>query len=112
MILCIYSVLCVGFSMHFVQSLVCVMCRLQSLLCGGFSQCYVWDSVCVMCGLYTVLCAGFSLCYVQSSVCPMSSLLCLWLAAEAARVALMIHVHTCIYIYICMQTCKQGGADG
>ena len=44
------------------------------MLCLGFSLCYVQSSVCLMCRLQSVLCAVFSLSYVQSSVCLMCSL--------------------------------------
>ena len=31
--------------------LVCVMCRIQSVLCAGFSLCYVKSLVSVVCGI-------------------------------------------------------------
>ena len=55
-----------------------------------------------------MLCAGFSLCYMQSLVCLMCRILCLWLAAEAARGVLMIHADAGIYIYICRVVNKGG----
>ena len=80
------------------------------MLCAVFSLCYVWDLVCLMCSLQSVLCAGFSLCYVQSLICVMCSILCLGLAAKAARVALsshfeevLVHIieHHITYIWRC-----------
>ena len=41
-----------------------------------------------------MLSAVFSVCYVQSLVCLMRNIYCLWLAAKAARVALMRHGQT------------------
>ena len=92
----IQSVICSGFSLCYAQDFVCVMYGIQSVLCTGFSLCYVRNLVCV--------CMGFSLCYVQSFVCLMCSIWCLWLAAEAARLALMTgalvlgNLHRSVYI--------------
>ena len=48
-----------------VKGSACDMCGILSVLCAGFSVPSVWSLVCVMCGLWSVLRAGFSLCYVQ-----------------------------------------------
>ena len=47
----IEPVLCAGFSLCYVQCLVCVMCSLWSGLCAVFSLCYVRVLVPLMCGL-------------------------------------------------------------
>ena len=41
----------VVFSLCYVQSLVCVMCRFSFVLCAVFSLCYVQFLACVMCSL-------------------------------------------------------------
>ena len=43
----IFVLICVGFRLCYVQSLVCVMYSLLSVLCEVFSLCYVKALVCV-----------------------------------------------------------------
>ena len=50
---------CSACSLSYVQSLVCVMCSLQSLLCAVSSLCDVQSLVCVMCSLWFMLCVVY-----------------------------------------------------
>ena len=62
-----------------------------------------------MCSLSSVVCAVFRLCYVQFVVCLVCSIYCLWLAAEAARAALLIPADMCIYNPSSLRVSKMGG---
>ena len=46
-----------------IQQLLCV--DFHHVICAGFSLCHAQSLVCVMCSLQSVLSAVFSLCYVQ-----------------------------------------------
>ena len=87
------------------------------MLCLGFSLCYVQSSVCLMCRLQSVLCAVFSLSYVQSSVCLMCSLQSRTSSLRSEHASLRsvgkgpraeiiyIYIYICIYIYIYIYIC-------
>ena len=51
----LYSDICVGLNVSYVQDLVCVMCGSWSVLCVVFSLCYVQSLVGVMCSVLSVL---------------------------------------------------------
>ena len=54
--------------LSYVRGFVCGMCGTLSVLCAGFSVRGVQSLVCVIWGLWYVLCAVFNLCYVQFAV--------------------------------------------
>ena len=51
-----------GFSLCYVQALVCVVCGPSLVLCVGLSMCYVQALGCVMRRLQYLLCVGPSAC--------------------------------------------------
>ena len=73
------------------------MCGTQSVVCLGFHLCYVQSLVCFMCVLSCVLCAVFSLCYVYVFVSYLQFAMTSSLRSEHASPK---GIHVCMYIYI------------